>query len=109
MSEILDRICEGKGVERDLDMLEYLGDYVLDTSYCDIGLTTPRPILDAIRHYRDDFLKAIREKKPVPGAQYAAKVTAPCTNACPSHLDIPGYVEKIRLGPMGRGPRDCPQ
>ena len=98
MSAILDRICDGKGAEGDLDMLEFLARFIMDTSYCDIGLTSPRPILDAITHRREDFIRAIREKKPVPKSEYAAKVTAPCTNACPSHLDIPGYVEKIHQG-----------
>ena len=98
MSAILDRICEGKGSEGDLETLEYLAGFIMNTSYCDIGLTSPRPILDAITFRREDFLNAISEKKPIPKAEYAVKVTAPCTNACPSHLDIPGYVEKIRLG-----------
>ena len=98
MNEILERICEGQGAEGDLDMLEYMARYVMDSSYCDIGLTSPRPILDAIEHGRADFLRAIQEKKPIPRGNYVAKVTAPCTNACPSHLDIPGYVEKIHLG-----------
>ena len=79
-------------------MLEYMARYVMDSSYCDIGLTSPRPILDAIEHGRADFLRAIQEKKPIPKGNYVAKVTAPCINACPSHLDIPGYVEKIHLG-----------
>ncbi|UCF83964.1 MAG: FAD-dependent oxidoreductase [Desulfobacteraceae bacterium] len=98
MSAILERICEGQGTEGDLDMLEYLARFVMDSSYCDIGLTSPRPVLDAIEHGRSDFLKAIKEKKPIPRANYVAKITAPCINACPSHLDIPGYVEKIHLG-----------
>lgn len=98
ISAILDRICAGQGTEKDLDTLEYLARFIKDTSYCDIGLTSPRPILDAITYRREEFEEAIKEKKSVPKAEYAAKVTAPCTNACPSHLDIPGYVEKIRLG-----------
>ena len=98
MSEILERVCEGRGAEADLDTLEYLARFVMDSSYCDIGLTSPRPILDAIEQVRGDFLKAIQDKKPIPRGNYVAKVTAPCINACPSHVDIPGYVEKIRLG-----------
>lgn len=98
MSEILDRICDGQGAEGDLDMLDHMARFVMDSSYCDIGLTSPRPILDAIEHRRDDFLRAIQDKKALPKGKYVTKVTAPCINACPSHVDIPGYVEKIRLG-----------
>jgi len=95
---ILDGICEGRGTEGDLDVLEYLARFVMDSAYCDIGLTSPRPILDALEHGRKDFMRAIKDKKPVPRAHYVARVTAPCINACPAHLDIPGYVEKIHLG-----------
>jgi len=98
MNDILERICEGHGTEEDLNILEDLARFVMDSSYCDIGLTSPRPILDAIEQVRGDFLKAIQDKKPIPRGNYVAKVTAPCINACPSHVDIPGYVEKIRLG-----------
>ena len=41
-----------------------------------------------------------------------ARVTAPCMDACPSHVDIPKYVEKIRLGQFTEAlevvRQDCP-
>ena len=98
MKEILERICAGEGTEGDLVQLETLAEQVKDSSMCDIGQTTPIPILDALKHFRDHFLQAVREKKPIPKGRYLSKITAPCANACPSHLDIPSYVEKIRLG-----------
>ena len=98
MRDILERICRGEGMEGDLDELEGLALKVKDASMCDIGQTTPIPILDAIIHFRDQFVAAIEAGKPVRKRKYLSKVTAPCTNACPSHLDIPGYVEAIRLG-----------
>jgi formate dehydrogenase beta subunit len=98
MLTILERMCEGQGTEADLEQLESLAKQVKDSSMCDIGQTTPIPILHALEHFRDRFEKVIKEAKPVPKGRYISKVTAPCINACPSHLDIPGYVEKIKLG-----------
>ncbi len=98
MSAILEDICAGKGTPTDLDRLERLGRLVMETARCDIGQTTPRPLLDLLHYRRQDFLQIIEEKIPVAKGQYIAKVTAPCINACPSHVNIPDYVEKIRDG-----------
>lgn len=97
MSGILERICAGKGEGPDIARLEYLAEYVRESARCDIGITSPRPILDALRNYRDRFADAVRGQKPVPRGSYVSQVTAPCVAACPDRLDIPGYVEKIRM------------
>ncbi len=98
MARILDRICEGQGKPADLEELERLARMVKDTSKCDIGQTSPRPILQALKEFREQFKAAVESRKPITRGEYVAKVTAPCINACPSHVDIPGYLEKIRFG-----------
>ncbi len=97
MAEIMERICGGRGVMEDIDRLEAVAGYVHESSRCDIGLTSPHPILDAIYSFRDRFVEAIREARPVPRGEYVCQVTAPCISACPTRVDIPGYVEKIRM------------
>jgi len=97
MSAILERICDGHGVDSDIVRLESLAEYVQESARCDIGITSPNPILDAIRNYCNKFIDAIREAKPIPRGKYAVQVTAPCISACPDRLDIPGYVENIRM------------
>ena len=98
MAQILERICSGQGDLSDLEQLEFLARLVKDTAKCGIGETTPRPLLDALQHFRGEFEDAIREQKEIPRENYAFRVTAPCMEACPSHLDIPDYVEKISKG-----------
>ena len=97
ISDILDRICDGRGSDADIVRLEDLAEYVQESARCDIGITSPEPILDAIRSYCDRFIKVVKEGKPVPRGNYVWTVTAPCMNACPDRLDVPGYVEKIRM------------
>ena len=95
---ILQRICDGFGKAGDIERLKDLAYLMKDSSKCGIGETTPRPLLDALHEYRDRFASAIQEKQRRFQGNYLFKVTAPCTDACPSRLDIPKYVENIRLG-----------
>ena len=96
MADILDRICAGRGTEADLIELESLAHYVADGARCDIGQTSPKAILDALACYGDDFREAVAAGVPRPRGTYVSMVTAPCINACPTHVDIPGYVDRIR-------------
>lgn len=112
MADILERICRGQGVHDDLARLEELANLVKDTSKCGIGETTPRPILDALIHFRDRFVSAVESGQAIDKGSYVSRVTAPCMDACPSHVNIPDYVEKIRLGRFQEAldvvRQDCP-
>jgi ferredoxin len=63
MLEILDRICEGKGEMADIDRLIDLGNQIKDTALCGLGQTAPNPVLSTIRHFRDEYVAHIRDKK----------------------------------------------
>jgi NADH-quinone oxidoreductase subunit F len=94
MLEILDRICQGKGQEGDIERLEELGAMIKDTALCGLGQTAPNPVLSAIRHFRHEFVEHIRDKKCRAGV-CPELVRAPCQNACPAGVDVPGYVSLI--------------
>ncbi len=95
MSRILENLCLGKGKQGDLERLRTLACYVAFAARCDIGKTSPRPILDALDHFQDRFLSALEGNYTPERAAYAARVTAPCIQECPARLDIPGYVELV--------------
>ena len=94
MLEILERICGGKGEEGDIERLIRLGKVIKDTALCGLGQTAPNPVLSAIRHFRGEFEAHIRDKKCVAGI-CSELVRAPCQNACPAGVDVPGYVSLI--------------
>jgi NADH-quinone oxidoreductase subunit F len=94
MLEILERICAGKGEEGDIEKLIRLGRVIKDTALCGLGQTAPNPVLSAIRHFREEFEAHIRDKKCVAGV-CPELVRAPCQNACPAGVDVPGYVSLI--------------
>ena len=91
MLEILDRICAGKGVEGDIERLIDLGNQIKDTALCGLGQTAPNPVLSTIRYFRDEYVAHIRDKK-CPAGVCAELVRAPCQNACPAGVNVPGFV-----------------
>ncbi len=98
MAETLERICQGQGKPQDLEVLGRLAESIQESSKCNIGQSGPVPILHALEHFAEKFEAAINDKKAVPAGSYHSKLTAPCMDACPIHLDIPTYVECIKEG-----------
>lgn len=99
--DILHKIGRGEGVESDIEHLKEICGSMRETSKCEIGKTVPNPILALLEHFGNEFVTLIREKKASPDfhkndLSYIAKITAPCMDACPSHVDIPAYIEGVR-------------
>ena len=96
MQDTLARIVSGKGKESDLDTIENIAE-LLQNCKCTLCMTSAIPIVDTVKHFRDDYIAYIRgenrEKKTV---DYKFKMTAPCQDKCPSHIDIPAYIEAIK-------------
>ena len=96
----LDKIARGKGSVADLDHLKEIGKSMQVTSKCEIGKTVPNPILDLMKHFEDEFMDCIENQKQskhyTHEINYIAKITAPCSDVCPAHVDIPGYIEGVR-------------
>jgi len=63
MKQIVDRICEGKGEMKDIDELEKLAGTVTNASLCGLGQTAPNPVLSTLRHFKEEYIEHIRDKK----------------------------------------------
>jgi len=98
--DLLDKIARGEGSYADMDHLKEVSETMMLTSKCEIGRTVPKPILDLMEHFEDQFKDVIDNQKPSKhysdDIKYIAKVTAPCTDMCPAHVDIPAYIEGVR-------------
>jgi NADH-quinone oxidoreductase subunit F len=94
MLEIVTRICEGRGEEGDVEKLIRLGNMIKDTALCGLGQSAPNPVLSTIRHFRHEYDQHIRQKHCTAGV-CADLVRAPCQNACPAGVDVPGYVSLV--------------
>jgi formate dehydrogenase beta subunit len=98
--DLLDKIARGEGSQADIDHLKEVSKTMMLTSKCEIGRTVPKPILDLMEHYKEQFDEAIATQTPSKDyhkdSRYIAKVTAPCSDVCPAHVDIPAYIEGVR-------------
>ncbi len=94
MLEILIRITEGKGKEKDIDTLIKMSKIIKDSSLCGLGQTAPNPVLSTIEHFRDEYELHIKEKK-CPAHVCSGLYTAPCTDTCPINIEVHGYVALI--------------
>lgn len=96
MMDTLARILAGHGDENDLDILNEMGD-LLENCKCTLCMTAARPVLDTVKYFRDDYLAYLRgERKSRQAKAYHDKLTAPCMDRCPAHIDIPAYIEEIK-------------
>ena len=99
ISQLLNKICNGEGSEDDLKNIESLATSITESSKCGIGQSGPLPVLHAIKYFKDVFVSRIKDKKKTESScSYKSKLTAPCMDACPFHLNIPSYIESIKDG-----------
>ena len=96
LMEVLDDIRNGEATEEDLEFVESASEAIVDSSKCSIGKSGPIAFRQALKYFNDDFQKAISGDKKVTVGTYRSKMTAPCVDACPLHLDVPKYIELIK-------------
>ena len=95
MLEVLERICQGRGVPEDLDLLEELSTVIKDSALCGLGQTGPNPVLSTFRYFREEYEAHIFEKR-CPAKRCVdlvrfvvdpdrCKMCGLCFKACPVH------------------------
>ncbi len=60
---MLDRIRQGTATERDLDRLVQSSNDIIAYSLCGLGQAAPIPTLSVLKHFREEFLEHVREKR----------------------------------------------
>lgn len=91
MLEILERITSGHGKEGDIELLIELGETIRRTAMCGLGQTAPNPVLSTIQYFRDEYDEHIRKSRCDAGV-CGELFVSPCENACPAHINVPGYL-----------------
>ena len=74
MYQMVTDICEGKGREEHIPLLEELGQAVRDGSMCALGGTAPNPVLSTLRYFRDEYEAHVKERR-CPAAVCKALIT----------------------------------
>jgi NADH:ubiquinone oxidoreductase subunit F (NADH-binding)/(2Fe-2S) ferredoxin len=62
--EILEKIVNGKGTEKDLENLEDLSNWTKKGSLCALCGTAPNPVLSTLRYFREEYEAHIRGECP---------------------------------------------
>jgi formate dehydrogenase beta subunit len=99
---ILKGMAAGKGSKTDIAEIETIARGVVLNAKCNFGRASAlTPVLDAVKYYRANFTSLAEGKAKQVEKSYGVGVTAPCMQACPANLDIPGYIELIRNDRFG--------
>ncbi len=63
MLSILKRITEGKGLEKDLDLLREIAAVMQRGSLCALGKLSPNPVLTTLQYFPEEYTAHIKDKK----------------------------------------------
>ncbi len=63
MLETLTAICEGRGKEEDIEILEGMASSIKDSALCALGQTAPNPVLTTLKYFKDEYEAHIKEKR----------------------------------------------
>lgn len=103
MLEILERIVEGKGTVKDLDVLYDIADTVSSTALCGLGKTAGNPVVSTLKYFKDEYLAHVVDKRCPAGSCQAlkrilidpalCKGCSKCARTCPVNA-IEGQVKQ---------------
>jgi NADH-quinone oxidoreductase subunit F len=97
MLEIVTNICEGKGREEDLQILQDLGELVKDASMCGLGQTAPNSLLSTLQYFYDEYIQHIKYKR-CPAVVCKEIISSPCQHVCPIGTEAAVYISLIARG-----------
>ena len=63
MLKIVTNICDGKGREGDIELLEEISEVTGAASLCALGKTASNPLLSTLRYFRDEYETNIKKMK----------------------------------------------
>jgi NADH-quinone oxidoreductase subunit F len=102
MLDILERLCAGKGQQKDIADLERLSHQVGAGSLCGLGKTAPNPVLTTMRYFREEYEAHIQGHCPAGkcSALIQYRVRDNCTGCTLCAQNCP--VDAIPLTPYAR-------
>jgi len=74
LRDLLGDIAEGRGTRDTIALIEELADTVKATSLCALGTSAVNPVLSTLRHFRDEYLAHVDDKR-CPAAVCKALIT----------------------------------
>ena len=63
MHRLLEKLCAGTAAPDTLERIESLAETIRRTSLCALGTTAVNPVLSTLRHFREEFVAHLEEKR----------------------------------------------
>ncbi len=63
LHKLLEKICAGKGEMSDIEKMERLSENVMIGSLCGLGKSGPNPLMSTLKHFKDEYIEHIKDKK----------------------------------------------
>lgn len=67
LADVMDRLCEGKGIPQDLDIVKQYGGFMANAN-CAHGQLSPSPLNASLKFFMDEYLEHINERRCKAGA-----------------------------------------
>lgn len=94
LTKMLESVLDGNATLKTIDLIESTASVILDTADCAIGYEAARMVLQGIKGFRDDYIEHVEHDRCISGLEHAI----PCTDVCPAHVDVPGYIALVKEG-----------
>ncbi len=94
LDQMMEQVLNGTADETILETIENTAKLILDTADCVIGTEAAKMALMSVTEFREEYLNHIRKGQCSCGTDHSIA----CVNACPAHVDIPGYISLIEAG-----------
>lgn len=95
MAKLIQDILDGESGEDKIEPLERLAYTMYTTADCAIGFEAGRLVLEGLKNYEDDFYYHINHNG---NCKFDKSAQVPCTQRCPAHVDVPGYIACAQAG-----------
>lgn len=94
LTVLFEQVMDGMGDESTIAQIEKTARVIKDTADCAIGFEAANLALSTALNFKADFMSHIGKGRCSYGMEHAI----PCTDVCPAHVDVPGYIALIKEG-----------
>lgn len=94
LTKMLEDVLDGNATLKTIDLIEHTAGVISDTADCAIGYEAAKMVLQGVQGFKADFIEHVEHGRCISGLKHAI----PCTDVCPAHVDVPGYIALVKDG-----------
>lgn len=94
LSDMMELVIHGDADESIMEKIQRTAQTIMDTADCAIGMEAAKMALSSITNFKEDYRSHINGGSCSYGLEHAIS----CTDVCPAHVDVPGYIALIKDG-----------